>query len=104
MLTGTEPRPDVDIPTVGQAELIEIGLTYRQLDYWTTLGYLQVVGDPTPGSGRPRRWPVEEVDIALLMLRLIEAGLGLSVAARVARDGRHHLAPGIRLVIDQDEP
>ena len=93
------PEPE---PTVGQTDMIGIGLTYRQLDYWTVRGYLQVLGHPSPGTGRYRRWPVAELGIASLILRLIKSGLELAMAARVARDGRHELAPGIRLSIDED--
>jgi hypothetical protein len=96
------PDAEPEIPSVGQAEMIAIGLSYRQLYYWTSIGHLQVLGDVNPGSGRSRRWPIGEVRVASVMWRLINAGLDLNMAARVARDGRHELAPGIRLVIDED--
>jgi hypothetical protein len=81
------------------------GLTYRQLDYWTRVGYLRAA-DPTPGTGQAREWPEMEVVVAALMLRLLQAGLVLAVAARVAReqsydlDGHLALRGGIHLDLD----
>ncbi len=63
----------------------EAGLTYRQLWRWTTWGYLQCVGNPSPGSGNLRRWPESEIAIAARMLRLIEDGFTLRAAAKRAR-------------------
>lgn len=105
-----EPPPPTAIPEPGEEpcagtdDMIAIGLTYRQLDYWTRAGHLKVVGDPTPGIGRKRAWPIGEVDVAALMLRLVNAGLDLEVAAQVARDGTHELAPGIHLLVKDVPP
>lgn len=84
-------------------DLIGSTLTYRQLDYWTREGYLKVV-DPDPGSGRRRYWSAEEARVAVMMGRLVAAGLTVSAAHRAARnEGR--LAEGVRVVVssDQDE-
>lgn len=63
--------------------------TQRQLDYWTKRGYLrpQVV---SPGSGVAREWPIREREIARLMKRLVDAGLTVALAARVARQHTQH--------------
>ena len=53
----------------------EAGITYRQLDYWTRCGYLTPVHKPTPGSGHPRIYPLDQVDLAREMGRLIAAGI-----------------------------
>lgn len=63
-----------------------VGLSYRQLDYWTRRGYLRSDGNPMPGSGRPRTWSEHEVAIARAMVRLIGCGFTVSAAARLARD------------------
>lgn len=66
-------------------EPLAIGLTYRQLDYWTRRGYLKAE-DPTPGSGHSRTWLEDEQVIAARMLRLISCGFTVEAAARIARD------------------
>lgn len=63
----------------------EAGISYRQLDYWTQVGFLQTYTEPRPGSGRPRRWPVEELEIGLKMAKLLQAGMRVDFAADLAR-------------------
>jgi MerR HTH family regulatory protein len=77
------------------------GITYRQLDHWTKRGYLHAE-NPSPGSGRKRRWSEGEKQVAALMLRLISAGLTVEAASAVARSGTgvHHLAPSIWIAVD----
>jgi len=95
--TCLEHAPDPDLPGPF------LGISYRQLDYWTRIGLLRPI-DPTPGSGVARTWPDAEVVVAHMIRRLLDAGLELRVAARVAReqvthpDGRSTLRGG--LVID----
>lgn len=78
----------------------ELGITYRQLDYFARAGYLhpsrQWQGRKW-GSGSPRIWPEEELAAARIMGRLTVLGLSLETAAKIARSGvpRHELAPGI---------
>lgn len=71
--------------TVPYREMLKLGLTARQIDYWTRQEYLRST-KPLPGSGFRRQWPVAERDIALLMARLIGAGLSVEVAAKAARE------------------
>jgi DNA-binding transcriptional MerR regulator len=61
-----------------------LGVSYRRLDYWARHGYLRPDGNGG-GSGYRRRWPDDELAIAALMARLVGAGLGLDVAAKIAR-------------------
>lgn len=61
------------------------GLTYRQLDYWTRLGYVKTDGAPSPGSGGRRAWPAEELEIAARMVKLRDEGYELRLAAKRAR-------------------
>lgn len=72
------------------------GLTYRQLDYWTTKGYLHPLHGT--GSGIARVWPDEELAVARMMARLVGAGLTLALAARVAR-GEEDVAPGVKVLV-----
>lgn len=82
------------------------GITYRQLDYWTTTGYLRADLPDGTGSGHARYYPLNEVRIARLMRRLIEAGLTVDVAANVARNRIESPKPvidlteGVHVVID----
>lgn len=71
--------------TVPYRDMLKLGLTGRQVDYWTRQGYLRST-EPQPGSGHRRAWPVVERDIAVLMARLISAGLSVEVAAKAARE------------------
>lgn len=64
---------------------IRVGLTYRQLDFWTTRGYLRA-DVASPGSGRNRTWPQSEVRVAELMVHLTDAGVTVEAAARIARN------------------
>lgn len=79
-------------------DFIQVGLTYRQVDFWTTRGYLRA-DEASPGCGNNRTWPQSEVRIAELMVRLTDAGLTVEAAHRAARgfgfDGRAELAPGV---------
>ena len=80
-------------------EALRVGLTYRQLDYWTARGYL-TADDQHPGTGRNRTWNDGELAVAAQMLRLTGAGLTVAAAARVAR-GDSELAPGIRVLVEE---
>jgi DNA-binding transcriptional MerR regulator len=76
------------------------GLTYRQLDYASRRGLLhperQWKGRKW-GSGSPRIWSTAELEVARTMGRLINAGLTLDAAHRIARSGesRAEIAPGV---------
>jgi hypothetical protein len=77
----------------------DLGVTYRQLDYWTRQGYLHPEngGAAAAGSGTYRRWPEAELTVARLMGRLTAASIPPDVAAKVARrwPAGYELAPGI---------
>ena len=82
----------------------EAAVTYRNLDYWTRLGYLRP--EHEGGTGNSRKWPEGELEIARRMGRLTAAGLPLAFAAAMARDtwpeGR--LAPDITVTVDEAVP
>lgn len=86
-------------------QVLKRGLTYRQLDHWTRLGWLRPAH--TSGTGNARVWSQTELQIADLMRRLTRAGLAVEAAAQAARshqDGRPlvKLGPGLVLAIDTD--
>ena len=82
----TEQTIPAEPETIEAPALCEhAGISYRQLDHWTRRGYLQTVGEQTPGSGQSRVWPVREASIAETMHTLIECGFTPHAAADYAR-------------------
>lgn len=75
---------------------LQLGISYRQLDYWVRRDFLRPE-DASPGSGYARRWPAAELDVARRMGVLTKAGLPLPWAARFARHDwpRGELVPGV---------
>jgi hypothetical protein len=71
----------------GVTDLIQAGMTYRQIDYAVTHGYLRTVQDANPGVGKARQFPWGEVRIAEVMVKLTDAGIGVAQAAALARSG-----------------
>lgn len=81
--------------------IASVGVTYRQLDFWTRRGW--VVASPRPPgatSGTPRSWPEGELRVAAVMARLVAAGLAPHAAHRAARGGGI-LAPGGRVSVEE---
>lgn len=86
----------LDGDLIGAHELtLQAGITYRQLDFWTRCGYLATLTDNTPGSGRPRVYSLDQVDLAREMARLtvvgLRAGVAHDVAVALLADGRADL-------------
>jgi len=85
----------------------EMGITYRQLDYWVHQGYLRPhrrrkTPSGTPwGQGIRRIWPASELEIGRRMARLTAAGLTPERAAAFAREGwpAGEIAPGVRIEV-----
>jgi DNA-binding transcriptional MerR regulator len=84
------------------------GATYRQLDYWSRDGRILRPFASGRGTGRPREWPAEDVEVARCITVLTRAGFALDVAARVARerdeDGRARvqLSEHVRVVVEPE--
>jgi hypothetical protein len=78
-------------------DLAALGVTYRQLDYWTRRGYLHLT-TPTPGYGHPRTWPPGELAVAERMARAVRAGLTPHAAHKAAR-GTTDLGHGVTITI-----
>jgi hypothetical protein len=106
----TEPAvtaPEVEL--LSSTHVVTLGrpyLTYRKLDWWVRCGYLRPVASTrpglaaTPGSGYQRLFTPEEAAVAVLMARLVRAGLTTTAALAAAR-GQRELGPGIRLVLEE---
>lgn len=60
----------------------EVGITYRQMDYWIRQGY---IGGGCPGSGNARDLPDFEVSVLRHMALLVHIGLPAATAAEAAR-------------------
>lgn len=92
-------------------EILErTGLTYRQLDYWVRKGWLRPARKAN-GSGSRRGWTRRELDVAVVMCRLVDAGLKVDIAAIAAREwakpgwrSRRHvpIAPGITVTVGKE--
>lgn len=61
-----------------------IGVTYRQVDFWTSKGYLRPV-EAHPGSGYQRQYDAHETRVAYAIARLVDFGLLPHLAAAIAR-------------------
>jgi hypothetical protein len=79
-------------------DLIALGPTYRQVEYWVRRNWLKP-DNPGCGSGQRMTYPPSEALMALSMWRLVEAGL-TPYAAYYATKHDGKLGPGIRVVID----
>jgi DNA-binding transcriptional MerR regulator len=82
-----------------------LGITYRQLDYWTRQGHLKPRQD-APSSGVPRKWPLAELEVARRMARLTDAGLAVERAAAFARESwpKGEIAAGVTLAVTETAP
>jgi DNA-binding transcriptional MerR regulator len=102
VITGPWDTSQADDPDLFTSSDItsRAGITYRQLDFWARVGYLQPGRQwrgRHRGSGSNRVWPRSELAVAQVMKRLTTAGLPARTAHRVARSGeaRTEIAPGV---------
>jgi MerR-like DNA binding protein len=85
-------------PLIGAVELAaRAGVSYRQVNHWTTEGYLSPVAEST-GSGNPKNYPRSAIVKARIMGALVRNfTMRLDAAARVAdeiiRTGTAHVGP-----------
>jgi hypothetical protein len=77
-----------------------VGVSYRQLDYWTRRGWLRPEREQH-GTGYARLWPEVEQRIVRIMARLLAAGFTPEGAARTAREAVELSIPGGEVVIVQ---
>lgn len=104
-MTTTAPRlfgPPA-VRDLSSHEVIALaGISYRQLDYWTRVGYIDVPV-VAPGQGTQRRWTAPEAAQVLVLARVASLTRDLEVAARVARLARqhfeHHTVEGRSVVV-----
>jgi len=90
--------------SVTVSQLLNQGLTYRQVDYWTNRGYLRAHSN-NPGPGADRTWLDGETYVAARMLALVEVGFRLNKAHDLARsDDRWVLLPAVTTVDDDPTP
>lgn len=101
------------VGTVSSNRLCRItGLTYRRLDYWVRTGAIPegLCVNPAGGSGSPRRWTDEAVEVLTVAARVANAlafpggGGGLETrwirkVIEATRAGDQHIviAPGVHL-------
>lgn len=81
-------------------DLLDAGVSYRRLHHWSGRGLLKP-DNPGVGTGRSLRWPASELDVARLMLLLVdECEMSPGKAAEIARsDGRVEIADEFHRVV-----
>jgi DNA-binding transcriptional MerR regulator len=79
---GDSPDPDASLTAM--QVVAAAGMTYRQLDFWTSTGRLTPI-NPDPGHGHHRTYSTHEARVAVTLARLVRAGLHIDVAATAAR-------------------
>jgi hypothetical protein len=84
---------------LSRAQMMQAGLSPRQLEWWTRKGWLRTY-DVSPGSGNSRTWHPGEDHIARLMIRFVKAGVSPESACLAARG--LPLAPGVTLAVDSE--
>lgn len=80
-------------------DLMNLGFTYRQIDYAVRQGLLCPV-EGSPGSGGRRVFPSSEVATAAAMTILVTAGLSPRAAHQAVRNGGR-LSSRVRVVVDE---
>lgn len=83
----------------------EMGVTYRQLDYWVREGFISpspvndAEGRKTPGTGKTRIWVERDIDVAVMFAKLVSVGMTPNkigdAADRIVRNGYALLPWGI---------
>ena len=93
---------DCDAVTLTAPQIARhIGVKYHLVYQWTARGYLRPIGK-CEGSGSVRRYHERELHVAVLIVRLIDAGFTAWAAAGLAReimDSWGTLAPDAMSVI-----
>ena len=76
------------------------GLSFRRAAHWHDQGWIDA---PSDGTGHRRRWTRQQIAVASLMVRLVDAGMTPGKAAVTARlllaEGEAEIGPGLLLVI-----
>jgi len=84
--------------TIGAPELAaRAGVTYRQINYWTTEGYLLADAD-NGGSGNPKAYPPGQIIKARIMGSLVRnftmsPRAASDIADEIVRTGRANVGP-----------
>ena len=72
-----------EVETTAEEVARLIGVTYRQLDYWSSHGWLRT--EPSPGTGHRRMWTPDAIRHASIVGQLVnDLGMRPTVAADLA--------------------
>jgi MerR HTH family regulatory protein len=88
---GRQPGSSLPAAQRTREELAALGVTARQLEYWVERGLVSADGPPV--QGHPRSFSDAEKRVLAAMARLVRAGLGAELAARVARQAAERDGP-----------
>jgi DNA-binding transcriptional MerR regulator len=80
------------------------GITYRQLDYWARTGLVRPSITEATGSGSARRYSLEDLRVAIILRRMLDAGISLQRARTALPLVREANAEGLRWLVLGDEP
>lgn len=72
------PRGERDWITAGELRS-DASISPRQLDYWVRTGLLTPLDALAPGHGHPHRFDLDQLDKAIAVRELLDAGISLSV-------------------------
>jgi DNA-binding transcriptional MerR regulator len=67
----------MDVGYRGPAACTAAGITYRQLDYWTTTGLVTPSVRAAEGSGSQRLYAFEDIVLLKVIKRLLDTGVSL---------------------------
>lgn len=104
-MPALEGRNPSEFETISSVELQELtGASYRQIDYWCRQGYIQPVGDGTPGTGQRRRFDPAIVRKVKLITKISKAferpNSPLGQIADRYEDGEFDMGDGVYLTWD----
>lgn len=80
----------------------QTGATARQIDHWTSRGYIPVSGPgANPGGGIRRAWTPAEAEFISLMVDLVNVGVqpkeASALVAKLVKKGEVEISPKLRL-------
>lgn len=79
------------------------GISYRQLDYWTTTGLVTASYGGAKGSGTQRLYSPDDVAVVTAVAALRRFGLSLAMIRRLDEEGRAKVLAALYGALDDPE-
>lgn len=80
------------------------GISYRQLDYWTSTGLVAASYSSANGSGTQRLYSPDDVSAITAIAALRRFGLSLAMIRRLDDEGRATVLAALHGALDNPEP